>query len=93
MFIQIFRSKHNANVETGVLAVLLLMAMLKMLILIKFVVMVKKKKMMVKEDDGDGCGDGELSAIRGSQLPPLPRLHNGTTAPHASNTTRVHFVI
>ena len=46
-----------------------------------------------EEDDGDGCGDGELSAIRGSQLPPLPRLHNGTTAPHASNTTRVHFVI
>ena len=55
------------------------MAMLKMLNLVKFMVMVKKKKMMVKEDDDDGCGDGELSAIRGSQLPPLPRLHNGTS--------------
>ena len=50
------------------------------------------------DDDGEsveGCGDGELSAISRSLLPPLPRLHNATSTTfygalrtHTFNTTR-----
>ena len=50
------------------------------------------------DDDGEsveGCGDGELSAISRSLLPPLPRLHimppvqhSMVLYTHAFNTTR-----